>query len=291
LLPILQRTSDGVAFVAPAPWRILFANQTLSGWLRKSEQETAGLRLDELFGDAWVRASLEEHLETVLLHESTDVEVRVELPFINAELGNTTVRIVRVPSNDTPLIALVLQHVQNDPAFSSAHARRIDPLTDLPNRTHLLSRLETLLQGDRSADREFAVVFVDLDDFKLVNDRHGHLVGDQVLREVSQRLRQSVREGDHVTRYGGDEFVILLERVAGLTDIEPVLARIRAALADPIELSGESFRLSLSIGVAKSAPHHRSPEEVIGEADREMYAAKRSALAATTSAPTIPSRG
>jgi diguanylate cyclase (GGDEF)-like protein len=107
-----------------------------------------------------------------------------------------------------------------------------------------------------------------------------------VLQEVSQRLRNCVREGDHVTRYGGDEFVILLECVTGMTEIEPVLARTRAALSEPIDLSGERFQLSLSIGVAKSAPHHQSPEDVLGEADREMYAAKRSALAAVTGGST-----
>jgi diguanylate cyclase (GGDEF)-like protein len=99
-------------------------------------------------------------------------------------------------------------------------------------------------------------------------------------------LRNCVREGDHVTRYGGDEFVILLERVSEMEEVEPVLVRTRSALSEPIDLSGERFLLSLSIGVAKSAPHHRSPEDVLGEADRAMYAAKRSAPAVVTSAPT-----
>jgi diguanylate cyclase (GGDEF)-like protein len=133
------------------------------------------------------------------------------------------------------------------------------------------------LEGERVADREFAVLFIDLDNFKQINDRNGHLIGDGVLREVAKRLQSCVRECDHVTRYGGDEFVVLLERVSGLAEVEPVVARIRAALSEPAILSEVRFSLSLSIGVAKSAPHLRSPEDVLAEADRAMYAAKRGA--------------
>jgi diguanylate cyclase (GGDEF)-like protein len=285
LLPILQRTSDGVAIVAPAPWRVIFANRMLADWLRKSEHEMADLHLDELFGDAWDRAKLKAHVEAALLLGSTDLEVIVELPLVDSEHGKTRLRIVRILSDDTPFIALMFQPVGEDAESLSWHVRRLDPLTDLPDRAYLLSRLETLLKGDRAVDRDFAVVFVDLDDFKRVNDGHGHLVGDRVLREVSQRLRNCVREGDHVTRFGGDEFVILLERVSGMAEIEPVLARMRSALAEPFELYGQSVMLSLSVGVARSAPHHRTPEDVLGEADREMYAAKRVAVATTTKVP------
>lgn len=286
LLPILQRMSDGIAIAAPAPWRVVFANRVLADWLRKSEREMAGIHLDELLGNEWDRAKLNSQVEAALLPESTDLEVIVELPFVDSEHGKTRLRIVRILLDETPFIALMFQPVRDESEALPSHVRRLDPLTDLPNRAYLLSRLETLLKGDRSVDRDFAVVFVDLDDFKRVNDCHGHLVGDRVLREVSQRLRSCVRECDHVTRFGGDEFVILLERVSGMAEIEPVLARIRSALADPFELSGESFMLSLSLGVAMSAPHHRTPEDVLGEADREMYAAKRIALAAATNAPT-----
>jgi diguanylate cyclase (GGDEF)-like protein len=153
-----------------------------------------------------------------------------------------------------------------------------DPLTLLPDRAFLMSRLSMLLEGERAADRQFAVLFIDLDNFKQINDRHGHLLGDRVLCEVADRLSSCVREGDYVTRFGGDEFVVLLDRVTGLKDVEPVIARIHDALATPISLPEGEFPLSLSIGVALAAGHHRTAEDVLSDADRQMYAAKRAAI-------------
>jgi diguanylate cyclase (GGDEF)-like protein len=183
------------------------------------------------------------------------------------------------------LIGMVLRPVASIATGAALPETRVDPLTMLPDRTFLLARLRALLAGDRAADREFAVLFIDLNEFKQVNDRRGHLNGDRVLREVAQRLQRSVRACDHVTRYGGDEFVVLLERVTGKSEVEPVLARIRAALAEPFTLCDECLSLSLSIGVAQSAPSLRSPEEVLEAADRAMYAAKRSAFVAVNAAP------
>jgi diguanylate cyclase (GGDEF)-like protein len=169
--------------------------------------------------------------------------------------------------------------MKNDVSLSSpAVSDRRDPLTGLPDRTFLRNRLAALLEGDRLADRQCAVVFVDLNNFKQINDRHGHLLGDRVLCEVAGRLKRCVREGDCVTRYGGDEFVVLLQNVAGSDEIEPVIERVRSALVDPIVLSEGQFMLSLSLGVAVAEPHHLSPEDVLNEADRRMYAAKRAGV-------------
>jgi diguanylate cyclase (GGDEF)-like protein len=185
---------------------------------------------------------------------------------------------------EPPLFALVLRPLTSQTTYR--HAARHDPLTALPDRAFLISRLTTLLEGDRLADRDFAVLFIDLDNFKQINDRYGHLIGDRVLHAVAQRLRGCVRECDHVTRYGGDEFVVLLERVSGMAEIEPVLARIRSALSEPFVVPEEQLTITLSIGLALSAPHLRSPDDVLREADHAMYAAKRGASVAT--APSAP---
>jgi diguanylate cyclase (GGDEF)-like protein len=148
-------------------------------------------------------------------------------------------------------------------------------LTGLADREYLLRRMSALLRGERAADRQFAVLFVDLDNFKQVNDAHGHLMGDRVLREVARRLVGCVRDGDSVVRFGGDEFVVLVEGVAGPTEIEPIVGRIHAALQQPIALPEGEFTLSLSIGAAIASPDHLSPEDLLQAADRAMYAAKR----------------
>ena len=135
--------------------------------------------------------------------------------------------------------------------------------------------MTALMDGGHSGDRQFAVLFVDLDNFKQVNDTHGHLVGDRVLSVAARRLSDSVRDGDHVVRYGGDEFVLLMERVASQSDIEPLVGRIHAVLAEVISLPEGDFTLSVSVGAALASPEHQTPEDLLAAADRAMYAAKR----------------
>ena len=150
-----------------------------------------------------------------------------------------------------------------------------DPLTGLHDRAFLMSRLSELLAGDRSADRQFALMFVDLDNFKDVNDSHGHLLGDRVLCEAAQRLCSCVREGDHVVRFGGDEFILLVEHMSAPTDIDLITSRIQMVLTEPIALPDDEITLTVSIGVAEATPDHRTPNDLLNEADQAMYASKR----------------
>jgi diguanylate cyclase (GGDEF)-like protein len=118
---------------------------------------------------------------------------------------------------------------------------------------------------------------VDLDNFKQVNDAHGHLVGDGVIREVARRMTDCVRDQDCVVRFGGDEFVVILERVHGLEEVQRVIGRLRCALRQPIALPNGEVQLSASVGSAISTPECRTPEELLTAADRDMYASKRAA--------------
>jgi diguanylate cyclase (GGDEF)-like protein len=143
----------------------------------------------------------------------------------------------------------------------------IDPLTGLPNRRTFLERLRAALRRGRCA-----VLFCDLDGFKQVNDRWGHAIGDELLTQVAVRLVASVRETDTVSRFGGDEFLVLLEGV-DQPSIDGVISRIRAAFSRPFTLSTGELTLGVSIGLATGSAG--SDEDLIGAADALMYEAKR----------------
>lgn len=149
-----------------------------------------------------------------------------------------------------------------------------DPLTGLPNRTLFLDRLaQVVRRARRHPARGCAVLFVDLDRFKDVNDRLGHAAGDRLLVEAARRLERAVRPGDTVARLGGDEFTVLLEDVSGPGDAVPVAERLRTEFERPFELEGGPVTVTASIGVAAATAPER-PEDLLRDADRAMYRAK-----------------
>lgn len=151
-----------------------------------------------------------------------------------------------------------------------------DPLTGLANRAQLDQRLALALERQAGGGQGFAVVLVDLDGFKEINDRLGHAAGDDLLRQVAGRLRLAMRTGDCAARFGGDEFVLLAEGVSGTEAASLVAAKIGAALLEPVQLDAGPVTLAGSVGIALCPEHGRTAEALLAAADAAMYAAKRS---------------
>jgi diguanylate cyclase (GGDEF)-like protein/PAS domain S-box-containing protein len=150
-----------------------------------------------------------------------------------------------------------------------------DSLTGLPNRALFQDRLQHSLDlFRRHPDRGFAVMILDLDRFKLVNDSFGHLPGDRLLAAVADRLRGRMREGDTVARFGGDEFALLIDDVPDAGEAMRAAERVQAELWDPFTLEGQSLYVTPSIGIALSGPEVESPEDLVRRADTAMYRAK-----------------
>jgi diguanylate cyclase (GGDEF)-like protein len=150
-----------------------------------------------------------------------------------------------------------------------------DSLTGLPNRSFMYDALErALARLRRDPNHRFAVLFLDLDRFKVINDSVGHLVGDEMLKEAGMRLAACVRSPDVVARLGGDEFALLLEDTRGPEDACHVAQRVIEALAEPIRIAGKELFSSASIGIALSHDRYRSAEELLRDADVAMYRAK-----------------
>lgn len=149
-----------------------------------------------------------------------------------------------------------------------------DALTGLPNRAQFLERVARAIQcGRADRDLQFAILFIDLDGFKPINDRLGHKAGDAVLRHTAKRFQACMRKGDIVGRYGGDEFTMLVNHVTGDADAIRVAERVLAKLKEPIDV-GEPVMVGASIGIALSTNLHERPEDLIRDADGAMYRAK-----------------
>jgi len=150
-----------------------------------------------------------------------------------------------------------------------------DPLTGLPNRILFMDRLaHSLRRFKRHREYDFAVLLLDLDRFKIVNDSLGHHIGDKLLIELAQRLNLCVRDGDTVARFGGDEFTILLDEITDVSDATRVAERIQEALQSPFILDGHEVFTSASVGIALSATGYEIPNDVVRDADTAMNRAK-----------------
>lgn len=158
-------------------------------------------------------------------------------------------------------------------AAAAGPASEIDAVTSVLSRAALMATIEERFAA--RSRRPFALVFLDLVDFKHVNDHHGHLVGDKCLAEVGSRLHHLVRAGDAVGRFGGDEFLVVLDGVRDAAMYEPIRQRLSHGFAAPVAIGALSLRLGASLGVAYSRDGYESVEAMIHAADSAMYAQKR----------------
>lgn len=151
-----------------------------------------------------------------------------------------------------------------------------DALTSLPNRVLFLDRLRQVFErAKRRNNYHFAIMFLDLDGFKGINDRYGHSVGDDLLVHVASVLNSCLRSGDTVARFGGDEFAVLLEDIKNVNLATSVARRIQESLKQPLHLKGYELIASASIGIALSSKNHEEPLNLLNDADIAMYRAKQ----------------
>lgn len=197
----------------------------------------------------------------------------------NGEEVDVCVRLVRVRLGGPAFGTLVTYRdirKQKQERARLNHSARHDALTGLPNRAQFLERVEmTLGRLRRRPDRKFAVIFVDLDGFKRVNDTMGHAAGDELLVQVADRLTRCLRPQDLVARFGGDEFALLVDESGGVHKVEAVATRLQLEIQRPVEMRAMgTAHVSASMGVTMAMPENMSAEEILSHADIAMYEAK-----------------
>jgi diguanylate cyclase (GGDEF)-like protein len=211
-------------------------------------------------------------VETAVGGEPTDTEVRLELgpedelvAWFSRAVSADEESFVRAVAT---ILGTALARLRSEERMR--HQAMHDPLTGLANRTLMRDRLEHALARTARGSAATAVLFVDLDEFKHVNDRFGHAVGDAVIAELAERLRTTVRPGDTVARMGGDEFVVVCEEVGAATAMA-LARRLDAAMRRPVRVGEDEHRLTASIGVALG---RGDPESLLADADAAVYRAK-----------------
>ncbi|MER3431642.1 MAG: hypothetical protein C4324_11505 [Blastocatellia bacterium] len=166
-------------------------------------------------------------------------------------------------------------HEQKESEEKLNYYARHDPLTDLPNRMEFMQHLRQAIKRSQQSDESrFAVLFLDLDRFKVINDSLGHVVGDKLLIGIAERLKSALRPGDVVARLGGDEFTVLLNRTGSRDDVINVVERLQQRIAEPFSIGGFEVFTTASVGIILSDGAVREPEEYLRDADSAMYRAK-----------------
>jgi diguanylate cyclase (GGDEF)-like protein/PAS domain S-box-containing protein len=274
LTRVIEATSDLVVMTDP-DGEVLYLNRAAQGFYDLDQDELSADGLRERF-PPWVRARYEAEVLPALRRDGIwtgDLALLRhghEVPVAAQYLAH------RDPDGGLAWLSLVARDIsdQRDLEGRLQEQATHDPLTGLPNRTLVMDRLRLALSRSRRTKRGVAVLFCDLDHFKVVNDSLGHAAGDRLLVDTATRLVEALRPGDTVARFGGDEFVILCEELNDQEDAYAVALRVRQLVDRHYQLDDAEIFMTVSTGIAYTDDPDASPDDLIRDADAAMYQAK-----------------
>ena len=265
-LSVFFNLSPDFFIVGDRDGKILTANPAFCERLGYSEPEVLALKLHEL-------TSHQDIYKLASLGEMSAVD-RVEAP-LTTRSGDLCWAAWSFTVTAEGLIYAVGRDItlQRERRVQLEAIARSDALTSLANRRHFEQCLHHAMNNYRQDGQAFALLFVDMDNFKPINDDYGHVVGDRVLEVTASRIRCCARDSDVVARYGGDEFAIIVEN--SVQGVSHLAERILNAIAEPIHLDGRSIRVSASVGISYPDGQNLEINKLLAKADAAMYSAKR----------------
>ncbi len=250
-----------------------------------------GIAPEQLLGNAWldlipldvqpvIREMCAEAFRGFVDHRRETIDVETYL----VGSGPAWLEVVFHDLPDEPDLDCVAMYVRDVTDRKLAEHDRViasltDPLTGLGNRASLELELGEALVRAADTDQEVGLLFVDIDRFKLINDSHGHATGDMLLSELGARLQSATRRDAFVARFGGDEFIVMVEGISNIDDLESIAGRLQAAVNEPVDLQGLHLAVTASIGIATSGDLAAFPGSLLRDADTAMYRAKDSGRA------------
>jgi diguanylate cyclase len=254
-----------------------FTNQTFYEWFGRSPDQVPDCTIRDFLGEDEY-AKTKPFIERALKGEKVTFE-RTHIDRTGRLRYNEATYLPDVDEHGTVrgMYVMVLDITQRTLMEQKLYEQAThDALTDLPNRSELTSRLEQAVQRVNRSGQELAIMFLDIDGFKAINDTLGHHAGDELLREVAMRLKGAVRKSDTVARWAGDEFIIILEQsMLSIDAVHAVARKIMKAMEQPIMCGNVGRIVGTSIGIAFFKRGQESASEFISRADTAMYAAKR----------------
>ena len=257
-------------------------------WLQVNRAlcELVGFSESELLQSNFQAITHPDDLERFLhrvkeVFEGAELAHQMEKRYVNKDGDEiwalVSISLIHEAGQKAPNLILQIQDINDRKKAEEqlVHGAFHDALTGLPNRAWFIEQLDVALaRYTRNSERNFAVLFLDLDRFKVINDSMGHMFGDQLLIGIARRLRSCLRSEDLVARLGGDEFTILLSDLGDITDAIRVAERVQQHLSKPFRLGSVDTFTTASIGIALSDPSYGRPEELLRDADTAMYQAK-----------------
>ena len=270
---VVERATDGIHIYDFHTKRILETNTALQNMLGYTSEELLGRPVYDLIADS--RESIARNGQRVIVERSVFLGER-RYRRKDGSLADVEASATVIPHEGREAVCTIVRDITERKTLEKRleHQAFHDPLTGLPNRRLFMDRIQqALARIDRNGE-PLAVLFLDLDNFKVINDSLGHAVGDQLLAKVAHRLRTCLRPEDTVARLGGDEFIVLLESPQGLDQTIFVAERVAQTLQAPFVLDEHEVTTTASIGIALGTSSRDTPDDLLRNADFAMYRVK-----------------